>query len=113
MQQDLARLVRLVPTLMVLSIYAPDAVLARGPCRPILATCEQAGFVRGGAPTGNGLQIDCVRPIMPERLSALGPPSLCRKSMLKSSPLARRETQTSASVEHRLHLTVGSRAPAH
>ena len=48
-----------------------------------------------------------------ERLSALEPPSLCRKSMLNSSPLARREIQTLASVEHRLHLTVGSRPPAH
>ena len=76
MQQDLARLIRLVPTLMVLSIYAPDAVLAQGPCAQILATCEQAGFVRGGAPTGNGLQVDCVRPIMagtPQRPRATKP----------------------------------------
>jgi hypothetical protein len=58
------RTVRLFSALIVLSVYGPDTALARGPCAEILATCEQAGFVRGGARMGNGLQIDCVRPIM-------------------------------------------------
>ena len=29
-----------------------------------MAACQQAGFVQGGAKTGAGLQVDCVRPIM-------------------------------------------------
>jgi len=29
-----------------------------------MAACRQAGFVQGGAKTGAGLQVDCVRPIM-------------------------------------------------
>jgi hypothetical protein len=51
--------------------------------------------------------IACV-PSWQEHLSALEPPSLCRKSMLNSSLLARREIRTLVSVEHRLHLTAGS-----
>jgi len=41
---------------------APPA--QQGPCQQIMAACQQAGFVRGGAKTGAGLQVDCVRPIM-------------------------------------------------
>jgi len=29
-----------------------------------MAACQQAGFVRGGAKTGAGLAVDCVRPIV-------------------------------------------------
>jgi hypothetical protein len=36
----------------------------RGPCAQIVAACEQAGFERGAARAGNGIQVDCVRPIM-------------------------------------------------
>jgi hypothetical protein len=36
----------------------------RGACGQIIAACQQAGFERGGAKAGNGIQIDCVRPIM-------------------------------------------------
>jgi hypothetical protein len=36
----------------------------RGACGQIIAACQQAGFERGGAKGGNGIQIDCVRPIM-------------------------------------------------
>jgi len=41
---------------------APSA--QQGPCQQIMAACRQAGFVQGGAKTGAGLQVDCVRPIM-------------------------------------------------
>jgi hypothetical protein len=41
---------------------APPA--QQGPCEQIMAACQQAGFVQGGAKTGVGLQVDCVRPIM-------------------------------------------------
>jgi hypothetical protein len=37
---------------------------AMGPCIQVRMACEQAGFVQGGVREGNGLQIDCVRPIM-------------------------------------------------
>jgi N-acetylglucosamine-6-sulfatase len=36
----------------------------RGPCAQIITACEQAGFERGAARAGNGIQVDCVRPIM-------------------------------------------------
>ena len=40
-----------------------------GPCCGTLRAklrrpCQQAGFARGGAKAGNGIQVDCVRPIM-------------------------------------------------
>jgi hypothetical protein len=36
----------------------------RGACGQIIAACQQAGFERGGAKAGNGIQVDCIRPIM-------------------------------------------------
>ena len=41
---------------------APPA--QQGPCQQIMAACRQAGFVQGGAKTGVGLGVDCVRPIV-------------------------------------------------
>ena len=41
---------------------APPA--QQGPCQQIVAACRQAGFVQGGAKTGVGLGVDCVRPIL-------------------------------------------------
>lgn len=38
-----------------------------GPCAIIRAACLSAGFVRGGARAGNGLQTDCIRPIIEGR----------------------------------------------
>ena len=35
-----------------------------GACAQILAACEKAGFVRGGAASGNGLAADCIVPIL-------------------------------------------------
>jgi N-acetylglucosamine-6-sulfatase len=35
-----------------------------GPCGQIAAACQQAGFRQGAARTGEGLQVDCLRPIM-------------------------------------------------
>jgi N-acetylglucosamine-6-sulfatase len=43
---------------------AAHAAQAPGPCREIVAACQQAGFIPGGARTGDGTQVDCVRPIM-------------------------------------------------
>ena len=42
----------------------PASPIQQGPCEQIMAACQQAGFVRGGAKTGAGLRVDCVRPIM-------------------------------------------------
>jgi N-acetylglucosamine-6-sulfatase len=35
-----------------------------GPCGQVTVACERAGFARGGAKGGVGLQLDCVDPIM-------------------------------------------------
>ena len=37
---------------------------ASGPCAQITAACKQAGFIEGDYKTGNGLQVDCIDPIM-------------------------------------------------
>jgi hypothetical protein len=34
------------------------------PCAEIRAACQQAGFVPQGAKAGEGLVVDCIRPIM-------------------------------------------------
>ena len=50
-----------------LLIAWPAVALAQaptGPCAQITAACLQAGFGRGGAEAGAGLQADCVAPIM-------------------------------------------------
>jgi len=46
------------------------------PCAAIRQVCLQAGFVRNGARAGEGLVIDCIRPIMqgmPQRVRASKP----------------------------------------
>jgi hypothetical protein len=40
------------------------AAAQRGPCAQIAAACREAGFLQGAARAGNGLQVDCVQPIM-------------------------------------------------
>ncbi len=47
----------------------------QGPCLQIRAACEQAGFAQGAAREGNGIVVDCVRPIM------LGTPQPRRASL--------------------------------
>jgi hypothetical protein len=64
--------------LLVASI-TPGAVRAaprQAACVEIMASCEQAGFVRGDAKAGDGLFIDCVLPIVrgtPQRPRASKP----------------------------------------
>jgi arylsulfatase A-like enzyme len=43
---------------------ATSALAQTAPCEQIATTCQSAGFVQGGAPAGNGLVIDCIRPIV-------------------------------------------------
>ena len=40
------------------------AATAQGPCEEITAACQGAAFAQGAAKTGNGLQLDCIVPIM-------------------------------------------------
>jgi len=54
---------------------AAHAAQATGPCRQIVAACLEAGFTQGGARTGDGIQVDCVRPIM---LGTAQPPRATR-----------------------------------
>jgi N-acetylglucosamine-6-sulfatase len=46
------------------AVVASQAAQVRGACGQITAACQRAGFVQGGAKAGNGLQVDCVDPIM-------------------------------------------------
>src|ERR1700683_2278614 len=72
---------RLAPGLLGLALLAPclpaSAQPAEGrPCDQIAEACRQAGFVVGAVKSGNGLLVDCVRPIMqnkPQPLSAPRP----------------------------------------
>ena len=61
--------------LLVVGLAAPLAALAAkgatkqaakeaGPCGEVTAACERAGFARGAAGGGAGLQVDCINPIM-------------------------------------------------
>jgi hypothetical protein len=48
-------------------VTSPDDAMQAAPSRPcaeIVAACRQAGFVQGGAKAGNGLQLDCIAPII-------------------------------------------------
>jgi hypothetical protein len=70
-----------VGTLFALAVVVavPVASIAadgRGPCEQIRAACETAGFARGAANMGVGLQVDCIIPIisgMPQRPRARMP----------------------------------------
>jgi hypothetical protein len=57
--RGLARTVALLCAAHVLGASA-----AQGPCATIRQLCENAGFVQGAAQNGNGLQLDCIQPIM-------------------------------------------------
>jgi N-acetylglucosamine-6-sulfatase len=43
---------------------ARQAAKEEGPCGQVTAACERAGFARGAAGGGAGLQVDCINPIM-------------------------------------------------
>jgi N-acetylglucosamine-6-sulfatase len=48
----------------VAGFVATHPALGQNPCEQIVAACARAGFVRGGAASGNGIGPDCVAPIM-------------------------------------------------
>jgi len=61
---------------LLCSLHATSGSAAQGPCALIRQMCENAGFVQGAAQAGNGLQRDCIQPIMqaqPQRSGASRP----------------------------------------
>jgi hypothetical protein len=50
--------------LLVVLLCSTHVVCAQNPCAAIRQLCENAGFVQGAAESGNGLQRDCIQPIM-------------------------------------------------
>jgi arylsulfatase A-like enzyme len=55
-----------------IAFFLPLPALADDPCEQITTACLQAGFTRGGAGEGKGLQLDCVRPIVQGKTSGRG-----------------------------------------
>jgi N-acetylglucosamine-6-sulfatase len=58
------------------ALSASQAALGQGACQQIRRACEDAGFVKGAASTGNGLMLDCMAPIAqgrPQRRKASKP----------------------------------------
>jgi len=53
-----------------------------GPCEQIEQDCKSAGFILGDAKTGNGLWVDCIRPIM----RGTGQPSSAKIALPQVSP---------------------------
>ena len=67
MQRHLYRIGALCTVVVAgVSVAVAQAPLL-GACAQIVAACEQAGFERGGAQAGNGIQVDCIRPIIQAR----------------------------------------------
>jgi hypothetical protein len=62
--------------------YAAQAAAASGPCGQITAACQQAGFVPGSRRAGDGLQVDCIRPI----LQGAAPARRAKKSLPQIDP---------------------------
>jgi arylsulfatase A-like enzyme len=59
------RIVAICEIVMALAgATAAAAQAPAGPCGQIAAACQQAGFSRGGARTGEGIVVDCIRPIV-------------------------------------------------
>jgi hypothetical protein len=88
--------------LFVASITAGSVYAAprRPACVEIMASCEQAGFVRGDAKAGDGLFIDCVLPIVrgtPQRRRASKPlPEIELRATCRASiPTKRNPVQAS------------------
>src|SRR5258708_9807063 len=58
------RIAAICQIIMALAGATAAHAQAAGPCREIMAACREAGFTQGGARTGDGIVVDCVRPIM-------------------------------------------------
>jgi N-acetylglucosamine-6-sulfatase len=64
MSKTRIRIAAFCQVMMALAGAAAAHAQATGPCREIAAACRDAGFTQGGARTGDGIVVDCVRPIM-------------------------------------------------
>jgi len=59
------RIAAICPVVTALAgVTAASAQAPAGPCGQIVAACQQAGFTRGGARAGEGVLVDCIRPIV-------------------------------------------------
>src|SRR5262245_55186153 len=68
------RRIPLCLTFLTMTVFASRAAVAQQPglgpgprmrpCAEIRAVCQQAGFIQAGAKAGEGLVLDCIRPIM-------------------------------------------------
>ena len=65
MKQSWSRITFLCATALGFAVlFLGTRVLGQGPCDGIKSACISAGFVPGGAGSGNGLWRDCVNPIL-------------------------------------------------
>jgi N-acetylglucosamine-6-sulfatase len=64
MSKTRMRIAAICQIIMALAGATAAHAQAAGPCREIVAACREAGFIQGGARTGDGIQVDCVRPIL-------------------------------------------------
>lgn len=64
MPKTVTRIAVLCQIMLALGGATAAHAQAQGPCQQIAAACRQAGFVQGGARTGEGIGVDCIRPIM-------------------------------------------------
>lgn len=55
---------RVAGIVLLTSAYVGGASAASNPCATIRQLCEDAGFVQGGVQSGNGLQRDCIQPLV-------------------------------------------------
>lgn len=72
----LSRRLPLVAISSLIAIMSAQVLAAPDACEQIRAACRSAGFVEGGGPAGNGIQIDCYLPILhgtPQRARATMP----------------------------------------
>jgi N-acetylglucosamine-6-sulfatase len=61
---------------------AAPAAREEGPCGQVTAACERAGFARGAARSGGGLEVDCADPIMQGK----GQPRRASKALPRVDP---------------------------
>ncbi|HET7185177.1 MAG TPA: hypothetical protein VFI82_10855, partial [Terriglobales bacterium] len=58
------RFIALWMFLAVCFVVLSASVAAQNPCAQIRTACRSAGYVQGGAKSGNGLLVDCVQPLL-------------------------------------------------
>jgi len=64
MPKTRTRIAAVCQVMMALGGATAAQAQAPGPCLQVVAACRKAGFIQGGARTGEGIQVDCIRPLM-------------------------------------------------